>query len=357
MENDKFKNLGGGATLLTARSVGFWGIRWGKLLRYYGTKALRSNSRVRNVGRLDKADRKAKRFDIMPKTNYNSNMMNYKSRNNNESEAHSKNLVPYCLSNLVSSQKAAFTLAEVLITLGIIGVVAAMTIPTLISNYQEKQTVTALKKAYSTLSQAYKMAVIESGVSSRWSYPTASKDAHLLLFEKLKPFLRVNETCLFEAGCMADSYKSLDGKNTLNYGISTNYPKAVLSDGMSVLFSSYGNSYKDFSSRFGWDSKNYATGTLLVDINGKSGPNITGRDIFTFILTDNGILPNGQPTRNYYYEDEDGEEIQTTDPMTNCNRTKCAGQCEACAAWVIEQENLDYLHCDDLSWDGKFTCN
>ena len=54
------------------------------------------------------------------------------------SETHSKFLVPYCLSNLVSSKKAAFTLAEVLITLGIIGVVAAMTIPTLIANYQNK---------------------------------------------------------------------------------------------------------------------------------------------------------------------------------------------------------------------------
>ena len=54
------------------------------------------------------------------------------------SEAHSKFLVPYCLSNLVSSKKPAFTLAEVLITLAIIGIVAAMTIPTLIANYQER---------------------------------------------------------------------------------------------------------------------------------------------------------------------------------------------------------------------------
>lgn len=44
-----------------------------------------------------------------------------------------------------SLKKAAFTLAEVLITLGIIGVVAAMTMPSLIQNYQEKATVTKLK--------------------------------------------------------------------------------------------------------------------------------------------------------------------------------------------------------------------
>ena len=42
--------------------------------------------------------------------------------------------------------KLAFTLAEVLITLGIIGIVAAMTIPTLLAKYQEKQTVTKLKQ-------------------------------------------------------------------------------------------------------------------------------------------------------------------------------------------------------------------
>ena len=47
------------------------------------------------------------------------------------------------------SIRNAFTLAEVLITLAIIGVVAAMTIPTLISDFQEKVTVTKLQKVYS----------------------------------------------------------------------------------------------------------------------------------------------------------------------------------------------------------------
>ena len=48
----------------------------------------------------------------------------------------------------------AFTLAEVLITLGIIGVVASLTMPSVISNQNEKKTVTRVKKAYSTLQQA-----------------------------------------------------------------------------------------------------------------------------------------------------------------------------------------------------------
>lgn len=56
--------------------------------------------------------------------------------------------------NWDNSHKIAFTLAEVLITLGIIGVVAAMTLPTVINNVHHKELETALKKQYSTLSQA-----------------------------------------------------------------------------------------------------------------------------------------------------------------------------------------------------------
>ena len=75
--------------------------------------------------------------DCKHKINYNSSMKNYNKR------------------------KRAFTLAEVLITLGIIGVVAALTIPTLISNYQKKVTVAKLKYAYSVLIGAFKMAEVD----------------------------------------------------------------------------------------------------------------------------------------------------------------------------------------------------
>ena len=50
--------------------------------------------------------------------------------------------------------KLAFTLAEVLVTLGIIGVVSAMTVPTLMQNYQRQSYVTQLHKTYNEISQA-----------------------------------------------------------------------------------------------------------------------------------------------------------------------------------------------------------
>ena len=65
-------------------------------------------------------------------------------------------------------KKAAFTLAEVLITLGIIGVVAAMTIPTLVANYKKKVVETRLVKVYSTFNQAIKMSEVENGPLTTW---------------------------------------------------------------------------------------------------------------------------------------------------------------------------------------------
>lgn len=62
----------------------------------------------------------------------------------------------------------AFTLAEVLITLGIIGIVASLTLPAIIQKQNEKATVTALKKFYSSISQAYLFAKNEYGSVNEW---------------------------------------------------------------------------------------------------------------------------------------------------------------------------------------------
>ena len=65
-------------------------------------------------------------------------------------------------------RKAAFTLAEVLITLGIIGVVAAMTLPTLIAKYQKQEVVTKLKRVYSVMNQAIQMSEAINGEAKYW---------------------------------------------------------------------------------------------------------------------------------------------------------------------------------------------
>ena len=83
-------------------------------------------------------------------------------------------------------KKIAFTLAEVLITLGIIGIVAAMTIPTLIANYQKKITTTRLKHAYSLVTQSSKMWEVDYSSDERYGdcFPANDPDAALEKFEK-----------------------------------------------------------------------------------------------------------------------------------------------------------------------------
>ena len=65
---------------------------------------------------------------------------------------------------------SAFTLAEVLITLGIIGVVAAMTIPSLIADHRRDVTETRLKKFYSIMNQAILQSINDNGEPTAWSY-------------------------------------------------------------------------------------------------------------------------------------------------------------------------------------------
>lgn len=66
------------------------------------------------------------------------------------------------------TREKAFTLAEVLITLGIIGIVAALTLPALVASNKEKARVTNLKKIYSQMQNAWNMAIAENGDATNW---------------------------------------------------------------------------------------------------------------------------------------------------------------------------------------------
>ena len=88
-------------------------------------------------------------------------------------------------------KKEAFTLAEVLITLGIIGVVAAMTLPTLIQNHRKHEVETKLAKIYSVVNQAIKLSTVEYGEPQYWDWdcgpsgtPTCTTDEAIEKFNK-----------------------------------------------------------------------------------------------------------------------------------------------------------------------------
>lgn len=90
-----------------------------------------------------------------------------------------------------------FTLAEVLITLGVIGVVAALTIPVLIENHNKKIVVTRLKKVYTTMNQAIKMAELEYGDRKEWFENKSGLDRTFTkqwVDKYLVPYLNVVDT-------------------------------------------------------------------------------------------------------------------------------------------------------------------
>src|SRR5699024_10510594 len=98
---------------------------------------------------------------ILHYAQYNDNMLNMYNIFNVKFMLRSKNY------------QAAFTLAEVLVTLGLIGIVAAMTLPSLIGNYQKKQTAIRLKEAYSLLNQAIQQSELKNGEINSWNFGTA----------------------------------------------------------------------------------------------------------------------------------------------------------------------------------------
>ncbi len=169
----------------------------------------------------------------------------------------------------------AFSLAEVLITLGIIGVVAAMTIPTLISNYHKKSTVTQLKKTYSTISQAVRMSEAENGEVAGW-YVESRKgveffDAYIL------PFLKCSKS---EAPSGSLVYYTPGGQRETQLAIVRGGAAVyTLLSGAQIIVNNgavVGVSANDGTSRLG----------LMIDLNGyKTLPNKFGKD--TFYITVN----------------------------------------------------------------------
>lgn len=248
----------------------------------------------------------------------------------------------------INESKNAFTLAEVLITLGVIGVVAALTIPILSQNADEKATVTALKKAYSTLSQAYKLAEQDNGSPDTWGIVASSPpngDAPML--NNIKPYLNLAKDCTSGSkGCFPTGVDYLYlGPPFGSFGIFDNqtYPKIRLSNGTSIFAVA---SSASCSSPGGGttDALQNVCGTYRVDINGNKGPNQLGRDLFVFYLTRDGIIPYGSQPEAVF-------------PFSSSCRDKSNQTGLGCTAWVLFNENLDYLHCNTLGWGIKSTCN
>ena len=173
-----------------------------------------------------------------------------------------------------------FTLSELLVTLGIIGVVAALTVPSLTQNAQKKVFVTSLKKAYSELSQALQNAKTERNVQN-WS--EARVDGNALFTNYLKTTYIGNDiNAVMEL--TSSKFKNYDESEST---VSGNYYCAMLKDGASVCI-----------------AQGAGPQEVYVDTNGKQGPNIGGRDIFRLYINTDGEVVGYQGYDNIKGKDD-----------------------------------------------------
>lgn len=191
--------------------------------------------------------------------------------------------------------KKAFTLAEVLITLGIIGVVAAITLPSVINNTKNKELYAQLQKAYSVLQNAINRMNYDNGelaIPSNYSSGDFRK--------KLMPYLNISKDCGLadcedkygsdENGNLAFNYS--DHYKTYNNAVKMN--NALLDDGQVILTD---NMFIMIECSGMPALVLYVT----VDVNGyNKKPNRWGHDLFTFQITNDGkFLPMGADGTKY----------------------------------------------------------
>lgn len=235
-------------------------------------------------------------------------------------------------------KKAAFTLAEVLITLGIIGVVAALTLPSLIQNYHEKQRVTQLKKAYSVMQNAFLMAQEEYGEVTDWGLTitnTGEKDDDgndILDNSGTENVMNILMKYVEKSKIPQNSYigyvESIDGRQAFwPWEVSAD-KYFYLKDGTMVTM----GWISSLDCNGDYQGKKIACSDFWIAFPKKSKMKI-GVDVFNFIFTKEGFKPN------------------STTSGAKCNAFEAVGSADTngrgCTAHALYNGNMDYLHKKD----------
>ena len=177
-----------------------------------------------------------------------------------------------------------FTLAEVLITLGIIGIVAAMTLPSVINKIQKKDASARLKKFYSAINQAINLSTVDNGPPSSWSDDLTYHDADELYnwFDKyIMQYMVVVKKCKDGKSNCTGNYKFCLYPGKCGATSASTEVLYVFGDGSMITAITGG----------GYDSEtNIVKGLTIhvrMDTNGYKKPNTLGQDVFSFRISIN----------------------------------------------------------------------
>ena len=178
-----------------------------------------------------------------------------------------------------NSRKIAFTLAEVLITLGIIGVVAAMTMPSLIQHHREKAMVTSLEKFVSTISQAVDLYKADNecvdSISTCVSYISKGDENcenFAPIAAKMNVIASVKNANKSTADWLPDKAYNYYGEE--QEGIYGGVSKRNI--GACAYLLNDGTTFAVDINPTNFD--------IMVDVNGKKLPNRVGQDIFPLLI-------------------------------------------------------------------------
>lgn len=203
-------------------------------------------------------------------------------------------------------QKTAFTLAEVLITLGIIGVVAALTMPALIGNYRKKVLETSFKKSYSVIAQAMQRLIDDEG------YIPKAEDFGMYEFD-----------VLLKTYIGSTKYVPNEGESFANWftAFYRTYNKNSLSGSAQWWFDD-GNFVAVDGSFIFVDNSNTDELLIGVDTNGKKAPNLLGHDVFLFRIDhETGALKGYDGSNN---RDDENSKYCDKDSTSGLNGLSCS---------------------------------
>ena len=192
--------------------------------------------------------------------------------------------------------------------MGIIGVVAALTIPNLNSSTGDKEKVAKIKKIYQNLGDAFGRAQAVYGPYDEWEQLDSTSVAQTTRFgERMTEFMKVSKNCKMEVnkGCLSSAKaKLMAGVESENLDGDNSAYKFITADGTSVYLNG---------------------GAVSVDIDGPTkGPTQYGKDIFIFQIRDNDFVPYRNVFSGYLADLSIGYGVTAS-------------------GWVIDYENMDYL--------------
>lgn len=191
-------------------------------------------------------------------------------------------------------KKYGFTLAEILIALAILGVIAVMSIPLFVEAKQDKETASKLSLAQTILSNATELAGVNQGKITENELNNYSAQELFDNFYKNNIKTAISCTEDNSDNCWAttkDFFQKNIAPDGNKYGIAgTVHTGFTMQDGINVTMTKV----SELDERFGIETKDEHSVVFMVDTNGNKEPNAIGQDVFAFILDSQGkIIPAG----------------------------------------------------------------